>query len=432
MRKFFFSSFILFLFSLPAISASITLAWDPSVSPNISSYLFDYGTSPNPSETGSHINVGNVTKYTLDNIPVGIKHYFTVRAVNTSGLISLPSNEITYTISIPTPTPTPTPIPTPTPTPTPTPSPTPIPTPTPLPNNPKVVADRTSALPGNIVKAIVSGGSSNRNDWVGLFPIGASNDGYVNWYYLNGKKTLPDSPLTSAILDFQMLENSIYEFRYFHHNPNGVVKSEAITVGSTPTPTPTPSPSPTATPSPTPVPTTLQLIEAVSRRAHGVLGNFDVAISRDETSVPPIESRNGTNFILVLTFNKNVVSGTATPVVRSGKKAQLSGNPTFSGNTMTIRLKNVSDAQLFRVNLTNIKSNDGSVLASAVVRCRVLIGDVDSNNIVNNTDLNLVDASRNSNVIETNFRLDVNFTGNINSTDVTSVRNHLGNTAPSN
>jgi hypothetical protein len=147
--------------------------------------------------------------------------------------------------------------------------------------------------------------------------------------------------------------------------------------------------------------------------------------------VPPIECRNGTNFTLILTFSKNIVSGSASPVTRAGKKAQLD-SITFLGNIMTIKLKNVSDAQLFRVNLSNIQAADGSVLVTAVVRCRVLIGDTNSDNIVNNVDADFVTSNLNKLVTNSNFRADANSSGNITSIDQTVITNHLGNRAPAN
>jgi hypothetical protein len=174
-----------------------------------------------------------------------------------------------------------------------------------------------------------------------------------------------------------------------------------------------------------------RLIKATSRRTHGVKGNFDIPISIDATSVPPIECRNGTNFTLILTFSKNIVSGSASPVTRAGKKAQLD-SITFLGNIMTIKLKNVSDAQLFRVNLSNIQAADGSVLVTAVVRCRVLIGDTNSDNIVNNVDADFVTSNLNKLVTNSNFRADANSSGNITSIDQTVITNHLGNRAPAN
>ena len=82
--------------------ANATLAWDASVSPNISSYSLHYGTT---SRTySSHIDVGNRLTGTVSNLVVGTRYYFAVTAENNLGLESDWSSEVSYTPTSSSPT----------------------------------------------------------------------------------------------------------------------------------------------------------------------------------------------------------------------------------------------------------------------------------------------------------------------------------------
>lgn len=76
--------------------SSVTLAWDPNPEPNIAGYVVYSGQQ---SETYTQrTEVGNVTQATLSNLQPGITYYFTVAALNTLGLESDPSSEISYAV----------------------------------------------------------------------------------------------------------------------------------------------------------------------------------------------------------------------------------------------------------------------------------------------------------------------------------------------
>ena len=85
----------LLLFGLPSqaqTTASVTLAWNPSLSSGIAGYRLHYGTS-----SGTHpniLNVGNTTTATVSSLTVGHRYYFVATAYNTAGLESPPSNEV--------------------------------------------------------------------------------------------------------------------------------------------------------------------------------------------------------------------------------------------------------------------------------------------------------------------------------------------------
>jgi len=77
-------------------ASSVKLAWNANPESDIAGYRLSYGTSP-----GVHSitqNTGNVTTTTVDGLSEAQTYYFVVRAVNTSGLVSDPSDEISYQV----------------------------------------------------------------------------------------------------------------------------------------------------------------------------------------------------------------------------------------------------------------------------------------------------------------------------------------------
>lgn len=83
------------LSSSTTLTAAATLSWDPNTSTNIGGYNVYMGTTSGV--YGPPINVGNVTSYVLNNLAIGT-YYFVVTDYDTSGLESLPSNEVSKSI----------------------------------------------------------------------------------------------------------------------------------------------------------------------------------------------------------------------------------------------------------------------------------------------------------------------------------------------
>jgi hypothetical protein len=83
---------ILFTFSTQSPAAQVTLAWDANTEPDLAGYKLYYGTSSG--NYSNHIDVGNVTSYTMTLGP-GIIYHFAVTAYN-STLESSFSNEIGF------------------------------------------------------------------------------------------------------------------------------------------------------------------------------------------------------------------------------------------------------------------------------------------------------------------------------------------------
>lgn len=169
-----------------------------------------------------------------------------------------------------------------------------------------------------------------------------------------------------------------------------------------------------------------QLLSAVSRKTQGGAGVFDIPISVSPTGAAGVECRNGNTLALVAAFDKLVVSGSATV----GSGTATVGGVTFSGNTATVTLTNVANAQTLQVNLSDMTAQDGMVLASGMLRMKILVGDVNGNSAVNALDAALVSKSSGKTIDATTFRCDVNGNGSINSLDSALTSQRSGTSAP--
>ncbi len=169
----------------------------------------------------------------------------------------------------------------------------------------------------------------------------------------------------------------------------------------------------------------LELMSAVSRKIHGSAGVFDLSLPQSGT--PAVECRTGAaGHTLVVTFSNNVVSGNA--AVSQG--TATSGNVNFNGNTMTIGLTNVADAQTVTVDLVNVTDTFGQVLLAGSVQVSFLAGDANGDRIVNTGDT-LQTRSRSGAAVDAiTYRSDLNADGVINSGDALVVRSRSGNFLP--
>jgi hypothetical protein len=98
---------------------------------------------------------------------------------------------------------------------------------------------------------------------------------------------------------------------------------------------------------------------------------------------------------------------------------------TINGNTVTIPLTEVANAQTINVRLFQV--NGGGNL---VIPMGVLGGDVNANRTVNVTDVALTKSRINQAVNLTNFQSDVNANGSINARDVAIIKSKLGTGLP--
>ena len=104
------------------------------------------------------------------------------------------------------------------------------------------------------------------------------------------------------------------------------------------------------------------------------------------TGTSGVEDRDGSgNYLAVFTFDDEVTSGDVTIV--SG--TATAGIPTFNGNEMQVPLTGVADQQVVTIEVSNVDGDGGS----DDVAFGFLIGDVNADRSVNNTDTNLVKGS---------------------------------------
>jgi hypothetical protein len=166
---------------------------------------------------------------------------------------------------------------------------------------------------------------------------------------------------------------------------------------------------------------TLQMTSAVSRKAHGSAGTFDVAL-------PGVESRasNG-NHTLVFTFSNTIASGSA---AITGGAATLTDAPTVSGNTITINLTGVANVQQVQVELRGITDVFAQALPDTSIPIKFLIGDTNGDSTVNSGDAIQTRSRSGQATNAANFRSDVNVDGTVNAGDALAVRARSGTSLP--
>ena len=159
------------------------------------------------------------------------------------------------------------------------------------------------------------------------------------------------------------------------------------------------------------------ITNAVSRLTHGSAGTFDLPLPLAGAPAIEMRSGNGGLYTLVMTFDRNVVSGSA--AIASGIGS--AGAPTFSGTTATVQLSSVTSRQTVTLELDNV--SDGTVATSKVfVAVSFLVGDVNQDGVVNAQDISLVKSKSGAAVSATTFKYDTNADGSINSADISQTK----------
>jgi hypothetical protein len=172
----------------------------------------------------------------------------------------------------------------------------------------------------------------------------------------------------------------------------------------------------------------LALTSAVSRKFHGAVGAFDVGLPLSGS--PGIECRSGGangNHTLVIAFTNAVVGGDAAVSAGTGNVA---GPPTFSGNTMTVDLTGVANAQVLTVTLSNVTDQFSQTLPNTNITAAFLVGDTNANGVVNAADVSQTKSQLGQAVTGSNFRTDINANGTINAADGAIVKANTGTSLP--
>ena len=188
-----------------------------------------------------------------------------------------------------------------------------------------------------------------------------------------------------------------------------------------------------------PCPTPPMVVSAGSVKTHGGAGSFFVDLPL--TGGPGIECRSGggtNDFTMVVTFNGPVtVSGSpqaeltaGTGCVGTGGTCDGNGTVSISGNTVTIPLTNIANAQVINVRLNGVNTVADVPSVDVMIPMGVLLGDANGNGVVNVGDTALTKARSGQTTDGTNFRSDVNLNGIINAGDTSLVKAPSGTSLP--
>jgi uncharacterized MnhB-related membrane protein len=164
---------------------------------------------------------------------------------------------------------------------------------------------------------------------------------------------------------------------------------------------------------------------AFSRKTHGAAGTFDVPLPL--TGNVGIECRSGgatNDYQMIINFATSVTVGSASVTSGTGSVSSFS----VSGSQVTVNLTGVTNVHRITVTLFNV--NDGTHMGNVSVSMGVLIGDVNSNAVVNASDVSLTKSQVGQAVSGSNFREDVNANGTISATDVAQVKANVGTALP--
>jgi hypothetical protein len=170
--------------------------------------------------------------------------------------------------------------------------------------------------------------------------------------------------------------------------------------------------------------TPLQLTGAASSKMHSGQGPYTVDLPLTGPSGTECRSGGDTgDHTIVFTFSNNVTSGNATMTNGAGS---TSGNPAFAGNTMTVNLTGVTNAQEIAVKLSGVTDSFAQVMSDTTINMKVLLGDVDGSGAVTGVDVNFAKVQVGATVSTGNFKEDVNLTDSITGVDVNVVKGQVG------
>ncbi len=171
----------------------------------------------------------------------------------------------------------------------------------------------------------------------------------------------------------------------------------------------------------------IQASGAVSRKTHGVAGDFDLPLPLGGTSA--IEPRSGGangDHKIVFTF-PNALSSVVSASVSSGSVSSSAIGP--NANEYTVNVTGVTNGQYITVTMNSAQDTVGNS-GNVSVQMGVLLGDVTSNKSVNSSDIGSVKANSGQTANAGNFRTDVTVNGSINSSDIGTTKSVSGTNLP--
>jgi hypothetical protein len=178
----------------------------------------------------------------------------------------------------------------------------------------------------------------------------------------------------------------------------------------------------------------IQLLSITSTKTHGSAGTFGVNLPIDRSgiecrTVGALPGGASGDYELIFHF-VNPVSSVSSAVVAGTGSSSIS-SASVQGGDYVVVLSGVTNAQRLTVTLAGVTDSVGNTAASVSGTMGVLVGDVNGNGVVSNTDVSIVKGQVTAPVGLTNFREDVNANGVISNTDVSVTKGQVGNTLPS-
>jgi hypothetical protein len=179
------------------------------------------------------------------------------------------------------------------------------------------------------------------------------------------------------------------------------------------------------------VPPPVRLNRVVSRKVHGTAGTFDLDLPLHSSA---IECRSGgTNGDYALLFHfANTLTSVGSASVTSGTGSVTTANIDSSdAHNYIVNLTGVRNAQIIKVNLSNVNDSAGDSSAGISQSVGVLLGDVNASARVDGNDVSAVQSHTRQSVNGTTFRYDVNTTGGIDGNDVSLTQSETRTSLPS-
>ena len=167
------------------------------------------------------------------------------------------------------------------------------------------------------------------------------------------------------------------------------------------------------------------LVRAASRKDHGGKA-FDVNLPL--TGSPGVECRSGGaggDYQVIFSF-ANPITSVANASVTSGTGSVTSRMIDTDPHNYVVNLTGVNNAQVIAVTLTNVNDVAGNSSNSVSISMGVLFGDTSGNGSVNSSDVSQTKENADQAVNASNFRTDVNASGNITDADIGLVKSMSG------
>ena len=167
---------------------------------------------------------------------------------------------------------------------------------------------------------------------------------------------------------------------------------------------------------------------AVSRETHDGAGAFDIPLPLNGREGIECRRGSGPHFDghqVVVTFANSV---TVDGVIVTSSDGLATATETVSNNVVTVDLASVADAQDLTLTLTHV--SDGMNQGNVAIPMGVLVGDTNSDRLVNASDVAQTRSRSGQKVDAANFRSDLNTDGILNAVDTALAKSRSGTALP--